>query len=421
MTGLMAIQKFRETIDEVLKKAKPGEYELISFDIDMFKTINTHFSAEKGTATIVSIAEALKEAFIETEAIISRRTADQFLILRRVREGGEMRDIYNASILPAIEQNLNEKYKVSLSFGKVIIDKVKANGVTIIGQADSARAVGKNTHKTTFVIFDEKMRKQYDDKINITFRMEQALKDREFFIEFQPKIDFVTSQVGGAEALVRWNPRLGGKIYPDQFIPVFEENGFISYLDLYVLEEVCRYIQKYTGRMKVPRMSVNLSAHTVLAEDITQRILDVLERYKVTPEQIELELAENSMEEDAAQFLHRVKHLKKLGFCIAIDDFGAGVSSLNRLSAIEADILKLDKVFFEESERIGKSMIVVADVIRMAKRLGMKVVAEGVETKGQAQWLRSIHCDYAQGYYFAKPMSEADFTRLLIAQKGEKA
>ncbi len=417
MTGLMTINKFRVTTQEIMEKAKPGEYEIISFDIDMFKTINTHFSTDRGTTIIIAIADALKKVFEGTDAVVSRRVADQFLIFRRIDECGTMRQIYTSDILPAINDAIHEKYKASLSFGNVIIDNVKEKMTALMGQADNARLEGKSKHKTTFITFDEKMREQYENKINITFRMEQALKDGEFIVEYQPKIDFETLKLGGAEALVRWRPRIGEKIYPDEFIPVFEENGFIASLDLFVLKEVCECIKENCYKMGIPRISVNLSAHTVLSNYIVNRVSDTLDAYGVDASMIELELTESAVEANTKAFLSTVKKFKELGFAISIDDFGAGVSSLNRLSAIEADILKLDKAFFNLKDQGAKSTVVVTDVINMAKHLDMKVVAEGVETAAQALWLQSIGCDYAQGYYFARPMSEEEFKALIKADK----
>ncbi len=417
LTGLIAIQRFREAVNEKLADAKPGEYEMISFDINMFKTINTHFSADRGTSVIVAIGDALKKALENTSALVSRRTGDQFLIFRHVNDGGEIRQLYSSHILPAIEDSISQKYKISMAFGNVIANDVKIKGTSLIGQADNARVAGKNAHTTTFTTFDDKMRKRYEDKINITFRMEQALKEREFVVEYQPKIDFSTLKVGGAEALVRWTPRLGEKIYPDEFIPVFEENGFISYLDMYVLEDVCKFIKENDRKMQLPRISVNLSAHTILAENIIPRVNNILEKYGVNPEAIELEITESAVETNVDQFLAVVKMFKACGFAISIDDFGAGVSSLNRLSAIEADVLKLDKAFFDLKGQGAKSTVVVTDVISMAKHLNMQVVAEGVETAAQAIWLRDIGCDYAQGYYFARPMNEKDFKDVLTEKK----
>ncbi len=417
LTGLMALHRFDVVMNETLAKARPKEYELISFDVDVFKTINTHFSNERGTNVILAISEQLKTVFKDTSAIICRRTSDQFLILRRVDDGGPMRQIYSNDILPSIREILGDKYNISMSFGNVIISKCGEKATTIVGQADTARVQGKHSHKTTFITFDEKMQKIYDDKINITFRMEQALKDNEFFVQYQPKVNFSTMKVDGAEALVRWKPKLGDTIYPDSFIPVFEDNGFISTLDLFVLEETCKFINTNYKQVKIPRISVNLSAHTVLSDDVVNRISNIIDLHKIHPREIELELTESAIEANASMFLLRVNQLKKLGFSIAIDDFGAGVSSLNRLSAIEADVLKLDKAFFDLKEQGGKSTTIVADVVTMARHLDMKVVAEGVETAAQALWLRGIKCDYAQGYYFAKPIGKDEFKELLASDK----
>ncbi len=417
LTGFMSSKYFRDVMRERLDKAKPNEYELITLDIDMFKNINIYFSTEKGTDVIIAMSKAMKKAFSETDAIISRRTAEQFLIFRRVDEGGSMRQIYEFYIMPAIKENVSVRYNVTMSFGNVIIDDPKEKITTLIDQSFAANKIGKNLHKTTFVTFDEKMKAEYENKANITFRMDQALRDREFNVEFQPKIAFDSLKIGGAEALVRWTPKLGGKIFPDEFIPVFEENGFISYLDLYVLEEVCKFIKDNYRKLEIPIISVNLSAFTVLSDNIVNRITEVISQYNIEPSEIEFELTESAIESDPEKFLNVVKHLKKIGFAISIDDFGAGVSSLNRLSAVEADILKLDKAFFDLKDQGGKSTVVVTDVINMAKHLDMKVVAEGVETSPQAMWLKSIGCDYAQGYYFAKPMGEDQFKELLVSRK----
>ncbi len=417
LTGLMTMNKFRDTIENILLSANPSEYELISLDIDMFKTINTHYSSERGNAVLVAIAEILIERFQNTSAIISRKSADQFVIFRKINDGGFIRQIYSDNILPAIRSVIGKKYNLSMSFGTVIIKKCDESGTTLIGQADNARLRGKSEHRTTFITFDDKMQKYYEDKINITFRMEQAMKSNEFKVEYQPKINLKTLKMSGAEALVRWNPKFGEKIFPDQFIPVFEENGFISYLDLHVLELVCKFIKTNKFKLNIPCISVNLSSHTVLTDNIVSKISDIISIYGISSNQIELELTESAIEANPKKFLSTVKQLKDLGFSIAIDDFGAGVSSLNRLSMIEAHVLKLDKAFLDENERMGKSMIVVSDMVRMAKRLTMKVVAEGVETLSQTQWLKNINCDYAQGYFFSKPLNEELFKEFILSDK----
>ncbi len=412
-TGFMTINKFVNEFDKILEKPDLGKYELISLDVDMFKTINTHYSIERGTAVIKGIANALRSAFEGTSALITRRTADQFLVLRRIGEGRRIESVYNEDILPAIRETIGDRYDISMSFGNVFIESGSENSSTLIGEADSARNSGKHKHETTFITFDDKMKKQYEDRINITFRMENAIKDKEFFVVYQPKINFGSLEVDGAEALVRWKTQDGKMIYPDSFIPIFEENGFIVSLDLYVLEEVCSFIRLNYRRIKIPRISVNLSCGTILSDGIVGKISDLISKYQISPEEIEFEITESAIEDDAEGFISKIKQLKKLGFFIAIDDFGAGVSSLNRLSGIEADILKLDKAFFDLKSHGERTVTVVQNTVAMAKQLNMAVVAEGVETFIQALWLMEINCDYAQGYYFEKPMEEQAFKQLL--------
>ncbi len=417
LTGVMTSPNFASSVIEMLKTAQPNEYEMISLDIDLFKTINSYFSLDRGTEMIKALGKALQEGLAGSSAIIMRRTADQFIIFRKVDDGGTIQSIYKEKILPELRKIIGKKYNLSLSFGYYTVDDCNEKMSEIVGYADSARGQGKSVHKTTFIEFDQKMKKDYDNRLNVTFRMEQAIRDREFSVVYQPKIDFKTLQVGGAEALVRWFPRLGDVIYPDAFIPVFENNGFIAELDMYVLEEVCKFIRSNYRVLKIPRISVNLSAWTVLEPYITTRITAITENYGIPNRDIELEITESAIIGEETNFLNKVSELKKLGFVISIDDFGAGVSSLNRLSAIDADILKLDKAFFDLKDQGGKSTIVVEDVIKMAKHLDMQIVAEGVENYGQALWLKKLECEYAQGYYFEKPMDEEKFKELLESKK----
>ncbi len=417
LTGLMSMHKFREVVGESLKTAKANEYEIISFDVDMFKTINMYYSVEKGNEVICAIANSLKDILYNTPSYITRKTGDQFVLFRKVTKRSSLERTYYNSILPAIRNVIGENYHFSMSFGHILIEDCTEKVSTIIGYADSAKNQGKSRHENTFISFDEKMKKAFENKIAVTLRMDRALANNEFVVVYQPQINFNTLAIGGAEALVRWRPKGEAQIFPDSFIPVFEENGFIFQLDMYVLEEVCKFIVTNCRKMNIPRISINLSAHSILNDNIAMRIRDITSKHGVLPDEIELELTESAIIGDETTFIKKVQELKRLGFSISIDDFGAGVSSLNRLSAIEADVLKLDKAFFDVQDSEGKTNIVVADVITMAKHLNMQVVAEGVETLAQAKWLQEIECDYAQGYYFEKPIEKDEFIRLLMHKK----
>ncbi len=417
LTNFPSFANFRETATKVLHNAKANEYELISFDIDLFKLINTYYGMVKGTSIIVGISSALKEVFEGSNALICRRTSDQFIVLRKVDDKGDIKNIYKRNILPAMRNVIGDNYNISMSFGSMVISEPEQKISEIIAYADEARLRGKDQHGNTFNTFTPQMLKQYNNRINITLRMEKALEDREFVPYFQPKIDFKTLEVNGAEALVRWIPKVGNIIYPGDFIEIFEQNGFIRQLDMYMFEEVCKFITENRGKMKMPIISTNLSAITVLHKKTIDNMLSILIKYKLNTKDIELEVTESAIIGSEDEFLLQVKRMNAAGFIVSIDDFGAGVSSLNRLSAIEADVIKLDKAFFDLKDQGGRSTIVVEDVINMAKRLEMKIVAEGVETYAQALWLKGLECDLAQGYYFAKPMDADSFKEILIEDR----
>ncbi len=409
LTGLVSMSYYYEKVQEVLSIAKNNEYELISFDIDYFRTINTYYSMEQGTAVIVEIARALENVFKETEAIHARKTAEQFYVLRKIGEGPAIEILHKIYILPAIRTVLGDRYNAVLSYGFVTIDNCEETISDIIAYADYARMRGKSSHVTTFIGFDRKMKKAFTSNLHITFKMEQGIKEKEFKVFYQPKVDFRTLRIVGAEALVRWIPSPGEIIYPNDFIDVFESNGFISTLDMYVFKDVCRYISELCDKVDVPIISVNLSAVTVLEDTLISQLMAILDEYDVKPSQIDLEITETAILGSEEIFLSKIRQLKKLGFIVSIDDFGSGVSSLNRLCSIHADILKMDKAFFEQKDSDERTAIVVDEVITLSKRLEMKIVAEGVETYEQAKWLRDLDCDIAQGYYFSKPISEEIF------------
>ncbi len=417
LTGLKSNALFLKEAAEIIEKAQPGEYELISFDIDMFRSINNYYSVETGTAVIISIARALDEAFKGSSTIYARDGIDIFAILRRKDEGGSLRTIYTNYILPKIQEIIGDRYNLSASFGYVIIEDCSEKLVNLAAHADAARVSGKKKHKTTFIQFDQEMREAYNNKLRLTFRMEQAMKDGEFMVHYQPKIDLLKDKIGGAEALIRWYPKLGKPIYPNEFIGVFEENGFIAAIDLYVVDQVARFIKANQNKIKIPVISVNLSAITIMENKVVSDIIRILDSHGVERNRIEIEITESAILSSEDKFLMVINQFKKAGFTISLDDFGKGVSSLNRLSNIDVDVLKLDEAFIDISENVEKTAIVVRDVISLAKHLKMKTVAEGVETYEQARWLKLLNCEYAQGYYFAKPMPEEDFKQALIADK----
>jgi EAL domain-containing protein (putative c-di-GMP-specific phosphodiesterase class I) len=240
--------------------------------------------------------------------------------------------------------------------------------------------------------------------------MEKALENHEFQVYLQPKYSTKAEKLSAAEALVRWTHPVLGFISPGKFIPIFERNGFILQLDDYMLTEVSRLQSQWIsqGKSLVP-ISVNVSRAHFAEENLAEHICSIVDKYKVPHEFIELELTESAFFDDKAVLLTTVRKLKSFGFKVSMDDFGAGYSSLNSLKELPLDIIKLDAEFFRSVDDVSRSNLIVGETIALAKKLGMEIVAEGIETREQVDFLAEQNCDLIQGFYFSKPLPVSEF------------
>lgn len=247
--------------------------------------------------------------------------------------------------------------------------------------------------------------------------IEKLIENNEFVIFLQPKVDTLTEKIKGAEALIR--KKVGDKIImPDQFIPSYEKTGEIVKLDMYVLEEVCKLQQKWK-KMHFPILpiSINESRHHLKNPNHVEELKSVIKKYQTNPNFIELEMTETTVIEDIEVAKRAGKNVHELGFLISMDDFGTGYSAFNVLKDIEIDILKIDKMFFDDVENNIRARIIIDTIIQMCKRLNIKTVAEGIETKEQVEFLKKVKCDMIQGYYFSKPISVEDFEEKYLSPK----
>lgn len=268
---------------------------------------------------------------------------------------------------------------------------------------------GKGEH---IKVFDQQILDEQIWKHKVEDTMEMALLNKEFQIYLQPKYNPVSGRIVSAEALVRWLSPTEGLISPGRFIPVFEENGFITQLDDYMISSVAKLQSewKIQGRRQIP-VSVNVSRVNFTKENLAEHICQLVDDYGAEHGSIELELTESAFFGDKAMLGKLVKELKMYGFPISMDDFGSGYSSLNSLKDLPIDVLKLDMDFFKESSEEKRAQIVVKEIIQLAKNLDMKIVAEGIERKEQVDFLAEQGCDMIQGFYFAKPMTVSEFNQ----------
>ncbi len=415
LTGFMTHSYFEQVVSQKMETAQCGEYALIAVDVDSFSAITTHYTYERTHEILHMMSQLLNTHLKGEDGIITRTSDDNFLLLRKHIPALEALCAVNTHIVPQMVAALGEGYPLSLSLGIYPVEDCKEQVVIMVDRANVARNKGKNECRTTAYVFDDNMKDEYGTRLQITYSMENALKNEEFFLVFQPKIDFKTLRVKGAEALVRWQATTGERIYPNAFIPVFEENGFIYKLDMYVFKKVCEFLQKHQQYTKNQIISVNISSRTMLESSLVGTLKMIVDKYRIDPRTIELEITESAMCEAFAET--KINDFQAIGFSVSIDDFGAGVSSLNRLGSMHANVLKLDKAFLDVCDDNVRGKVVVQDTIAMAKRLDMLVVAEGVETNTQAHWLRELDCDVAQGYYFSQPLSQEDFLNCLVTNK----
>lgn len=243
-----------------------------------------------------------------------------------------------------------------------------------------------------------------------------SIKNNKFIIFLQPKFDTITEKIVGAEALIR-KLEYGKIIMPSDFIPEYERTGIITKLDTYVLEEVCK-LQRKWRKLNFPLVpiSINESRHHLKNENHIRELQEMINKYQADSSLIELEMTETTIVEDIFLAKKAAKSVKNLGFIISMDDFGSGYSSFNILKDIEIDILKIDKEFFKNLENNKRAQIIIEAIIKMCKKLRIKTVAEGIETKEQVEFLKKIGCDIIQGYYFSRPISVEEFEKRYLRE-----
>ncbi|MEG0340445.1 MAG: EAL domain-containing protein, partial [Oscillospiraceae bacterium] len=268
----------------------------------------------------------------------------------------------------------------------------------------AARTI-KNSHRSSFAVYDTAMLESLNHEKELENIMDNAIRNHEFKVYMQPRIDLATQRVAGSEALVRWQLPDDTMIMPDSFIPLFEKNGFIESVDFYMLTSVCEQIRERLDANEVCLpVSINQSRFLFYQKDYFANVCEILERYNVPTSFIELEITESLFLDPNEDFVNILNALRAKGISISLDDFGSGYSSLNMLRNIPLDIIKIDRDFLRVSDESNTNRILIRKIVELASELNIKVVCEGVETEEQMHFLESIGCDYAQGFYYSRPI-----------------
>lgn len=284
----------------------------------------------------------------------------------------------------------------------------------MINYATISMDMNRSDQKNTFVYFTNEFREQMIHNAEITSQMDKAIDNNEFVLYFQPQYNPSTRKIVSAESLCRWIKRDGTVIYPDEFIPVSEHNGYIRVLDRVIWEKAFSRMRQWIDRGENPvPISVNISRGSLESDTLIYVIEQLKNTYNVPADLIHFEITESAYSGEQDKLIERIERIRELGFKIAMDDFGSGYSSLNILKDMPIDILKLDMGFMREGKNADKGRIVISAVVNLAKQLHFTIVAEGVETEEQSDFLQGIGCDIIQGYLFSRPVEESAFLNML--------
>lgn len=412
------IRRFYELMQVALDAPHAPQYALVYTNIAKFKVLNDQFGRNACDMTLKIFDRGISSVLRGKECI-GRIYADNFCILLEYKDEASFIERLSSlhSACDMYETNSGAApLPLMIELGVYIIGK---EPISLPSMTDRAKLSLKNNMTELFgnmryAIYDEQMSRKLLREKQIEDMMEHALIEREFQVYLQPKYHTQSEQISGAEALVRWLSPIDGMIYPDEFISVFEKNGFITKLDMWVFEEVCKTIRSWIDRGITPVcISVNCSRNHLKSPDFISNYKNIFSRYDIPAKFIEIELTENIVFEDMDCLSNVISEIHEAGFICSMDDFGSGYSSLNLIQDIMVDVLKIDKIFFAKtSSSPERSESIIGTVVSMARSLSMETVAEGVEKRAQVDMLKRLGCDYIQGYYFAKPMPIEDFEKL---------
>ncbi|WMJ90480.1 bifunctional diguanylate cyclase/phosphodiesterase [Anaerocolumna sp. MB42-C2] len=406
LTDIPNLLKFTADAEELIRTNRDKSYAVVVFDIDKFRIINDLYGSKEGDGVLKYIGYILKNK-ISQNFLYCRMYADNFAILMQYNKDSDFG--YIADLLGEEVKQYPLKLGVMLSFG-VCKAEDDTDIITLCDRASLAKKTIKGNVLELVAYYDETLRQRGIEDKDIENEMNLALENGEFEIYLQPKVLIATTEVIGAEALVRWVHPSKGIISPERFIPLFEKNGFIIKLDYLVWEMAFVTLRKWLdeGFEPIP-ISVNVSRLHIHNADIVQKFIMLAEKYKVPRNLIELELTETAFLNNLDELSYLAHNLKKEGFILSMDDFGTGYSSLNMLKDVPVDVIKIDRGFLNEIVTTERGKTVIQYTIAMAKKLNIEVIAEGVENFVQAKFLYEAGCETAQGYFYSKPIPVPKF------------
>ena len=418
LTGAYNRNYFCKLVDEKIKSREP--WALIALNIHNFKYINDTYGTYRADQFLCKMRDILQDNLKDGE-LLCRPTADSFYLTILEYQSEEIKRRISGLelLLKTMADDLLDGYRLSLYWGAISsgtaldLSNTQANlNCLMVALAHAKQSTDRNV-----CIYDDSIHQQEQLRQYIEANMHRALDEDEYQIYLQPKMNLHTGKVESAEALVRWQTKERGLLFPNQFISLFEQNGFCKQLDLYMLEKSCQLLKQWMDEGIPPiSISINQTKSLFVSDDYLDKLLAITSRYQVSPQYIVLEILEGLAFENIEELNNTIARLHNAGFRVSMDDFGSGYSSLNTLGKLHIDQIKLDRMFLmdlREDQRSSQHDVMLL-IFALAKKLGIETVTEGVETREDEALIQAMGCDYGQGYYYSKPIPVNEFYRIFL-------
>jgi diguanylate cyclase (GGDEF)-like protein/PAS domain S-box-containing protein len=397
---------------------------LLYVDVDNFKEVNDTFGHETGDRVLETLSERLSRA-LPNEAVAGRLAGDEFAIFAEGIEGEQARHRQATDLARLVLDEIakpvhfaDKEIDVTASIGIATVPEHADNVIDLIRNADAAMYHAKRQGRNCHVHYVPEMNAAAVERLMLKSKLRRALERDEFLVRYQPKVDLASGEVVGAEALLRWRLPGHGEIAPSQFIPLAEESRLILDIGAWVLNQVCQDYAAWKEKVRDPgRVAINLSLKELSQASFIPHCRSVFERHQVAPSCVELEITETTLMLDAERTLPLLDELRSMGVHLSIDDFGTGYSSLSALQQFPISTLKIDRSFVTNAAVDPDDATIIRTIIEMGRSLGLQVIAEGIETDEQRQFLLLSGCQLGQGRLFGEPIPSAAFLDLMVRQE----
>ena len=421
LTGLPNRRLMQDRLNQAIMAArrKQRHVAVLFLDLDRFKVVNDTLGHDTGDFILKDVARRLLQVVREVDTV-SREGGDEFVIILPDLERPENARVVADKIMEELSRPVEiggQDIHVTPSIGISHYPNDATDVHQLLKHADNAMYQAKDAGRNTVRFFTSDLNFLLTKRLEIESRLRKAIENEEFFLRYQPQVDLATGRISGMEALIRWNDPQKGEIFPKDFVFVAEELGLIVPIGEWVFRTACRQLKQWADEgLPSITVSINISPRQFLSRRLVSTLLQIVRETGANPKQVELEITETMIMRNVEQSIETLTQLRSVGMQVAVDDFGVGYSSLGQLTRLPATSMKIDRSFIMNVPGNASSSSITEAIIAMAKRLKLRCIAEGVETRAQLEFLRHNHCEAFQGYLFSRPVTALEATAMLRAQ-----